>query len=229
MHPRQIRKVFFFQAQALVTVEDCPPYSHLLQTAIYQPLASLATRWSHCWEVCWEPESLVAVTSQAELWEPMRSPTSQLFHPSFLYWRSTLQWRDLARYAALVPQFPSLGPKTCPLAEVTLSGSLPAICLPIHPATAPMGWDSAGNKSIAQKPWLLQDFGSPSGHFPLLTLLPEGTDGCLDQILACIIYWAHLTTFSRASLASQVCSPACLFPPADAAKMLMTITVINDS
>ena len=162
MHPRQIRKVFSFQAQALVTVEDCSPYSYLLQTAIYRPLASLATRWSHCWELCWEPESLVAVTSQAELWEPMRSPTSQLFHPSFLYWMSALQWRDLARYAALVPQFPSLGPKTWPLAEVTLSGSLPAICLLIHPATAPMGWDSAGNKSTAQEPWLLQDFGSPS-------------------------------------------------------------------
>ena len=73
---------------------------------------------------------------------------------------------DLVGYAALVPQFPSLGLKTCPL-EVTLSCSLQAICLPIHPPTAHMGWDSAGNESVAREPDTV--------------ISPEDTDGCLDQ------------------------------------------------
>jgi len=81
---------------------------------------------------------------------------------------------DLVGYAALVPQFSSLGLKTCPL-EVTPSCSLPAICLPIHPPTVHMGWDSAGNESVAQEPDTV--------------ISPEDIDGCLDQILVWGLPW----------------------------------------
>lgn len=129
---------------------------------------------------------------RVELWEPMRSPTSQFssFLPLFDIQPSAI-WYPTS--SALVPQLPSLELKSYLLiswGSITLSCSLLAMCLPIHPSKTLMAETLLGiHPLFKSNDYFMTLCQYLDTVIPQLTLLPEDTNNCLNQIQTCLMYW----------------------------------------